>query len=136
MCVQLAKHLGAEVFGTVGSAEKVEFLKSLGCDHVILYRDQNFADAVLDLTDGEGVDLCLDSVGAETFEDSVRCTHILGTVGLFGVASGQPEPGISCCKILKPPENSSGPLSMRTQKRRSNFGPWRAKPSRTLARVC
>ena len=92
MCVQLAKHLGAEVFGTVGSAEKVEFLKSLGCDHVILYRDQNFADAVLDLTDGEGVDLCLDSVGAETFEDSVRCTHILGTVGLFGVASGQPEP--------------------------------------------
>ena len=33
-----------------------------------------------------------DSVGAETFEDSVRCTHILGTVGLFGVASGQPEP--------------------------------------------
>ena len=47
---------------------------------------------MLDLTDDEGVDLCLDSVGAETFEDSVRCTHILGTVGLFGVASGQPEP--------------------------------------------
>ena len=65
MCVQLAKHLGAEVFGTIGSVEKVEYLKGLGCDHVILYREQNFADAVLDLTDGEGVDLCLDSVGAE-----------------------------------------------------------------------
>lgn len=92
MCVQLAKHLGAEVFGTIGSAEKADYLRGLGCDHVIMYRDQNFADAVLELTDGEGVDLCLDSVGADTFDDSVRCTHILGTVGLFGVASGQPEP--------------------------------------------
>ena len=105
---------GAEVFGTVGSAEKVEYLNSLGCDHVILYRDQNFADAVLDLTEGE-VDLCLDSVGAETFEDSVRCTHILGTVGLFGVASGQPEPVHLMLQDLETARKFVSPLSMRTQ---------------------
>ena len=98
MCVQLAKHLGAEVFGTVGSAKKVEFLKSLGCDHVILYRDQNFADAVLDLTDGEGWIFASIRWALEMFDDSVRCTHILGTVGLFGVASGCLSLCISCCR--------------------------------------
>lgn len=92
MAVQLAHHLGAEVFGTVSSAEKAAFIKGLGCDHPIIYTEQNFADRVLELTNGEGVDVCYDSVGKDTFTDSIRCTSYLGTVCLFGVASGLPEP--------------------------------------------
>ncbi len=92
MCLQLAKALGAEVFGTVSSSEKAELIESFGCDHSILYSETNFADAVLEITDGIGVDVCYDSIGSSTFSDSIRCTHYLGTVALFGVASGLPEP--------------------------------------------
>jgi NADPH:quinone reductase len=92
MCVQLARHLGAEVFGTVSSEDKATYIKSLGCDHPIVYTEVNFADRVLELTNGEGVDVCYDSIGKDTFSDSIRCTAYLGTVCLFGVASGLPEP--------------------------------------------
>ena len=92
ICLQLAKHLGAEVFGTVSSETKAEYVKKLGCDHPIIYTQENFADRVLELTNGEGVDVTYDSVGKDTFADSMRCTHYLGTVCLFGVASGLPEP--------------------------------------------
>ena len=92
MCVQLAKHLGAEVFGTVSSNEKADYVSAHGCDHPIIYTEQNFADEVLAKTDGRGVDVVYDSIGATTFEDSVRCLHYLGTMCLFGIASGPPAP--------------------------------------------
>lgn len=92
MCVQLARHLGAEVFGTVSSDEKADYVRNFGCDHPIVYTRDNFADAVLEITGGEGVDVIYDSVGADTFEDSQRCLHALGTLCLFGVASGPPAP--------------------------------------------
>ncbi|NKB37509.1 MAG: zinc-binding dehydrogenase [Gammaproteobacteria bacterium] len=92
MCVQLARHLGAEVFGTVSSKEKAGYIKTLGCDHPIVYTEANFADQVLELTGGQGVDVCYDSIGKDTFTESMRCTSYLGTVCLFGVASGLPEP--------------------------------------------
>lgn len=92
MCVQLAHHLGAEVFGTVSNSDKARYVRELGCDHPIIYTEENFADRVLELTSGEGVDVSYDSVGEDTFSDSMRCTHYLGTVCLFGVASGLPEP--------------------------------------------
>lgn len=92
MCVQLAHHLGAEVFGTVSSKEKAEFIKGLGCDHPIIYTEESFADKVLELTNNQGVDVVYDSVGKDTFNDSIRCADYLGTVCLFGVASGMPEP--------------------------------------------
>ncbi len=92
MCVQLARHLGAEVFGTVSSDEKADFARALGCDHAIVYTRDNFADAVLEETRGEGVDVVYDSVGRDTFEDSIRCLQPLGTLCLFGIASGPPPP--------------------------------------------
>lgn len=92
MCVQLAKHLGAEVFGTVSSSEKAEYIKAHGCDHAIIYTETNFADVVLELTDGVGVNVVYDSIGATTFNDSLRCLHHLGTMCLFGIASGPPAP--------------------------------------------
>jgi NADPH2:quinone reductase len=92
MCVQLARHLGAEVFGTVSSDEKAAFVRDFGCEHPIVYTRDNFADQILDATDGAGVDVIYDSIGKDTFEDSVRCLQPMGTLCLFGVASGLPAP--------------------------------------------
>ena len=92
MCVQLARHLGAEVFGTVSSDTKAEFVRGFGCDHPIVYTRDNFADMILDITDEQGVDVIYDSIGKDTFVDSVRCLQPMGTLCLFGVASGLPAP--------------------------------------------
>ena len=92
MCVQLARHLGAEVFGTVSSDEKAAFVRQFGCEHPIVYTRDNFADAILAATNGQGVDVVYDSIGKDTFDDSIRCLQPLGTLCLFGVASGLPAP--------------------------------------------
>lgn len=62
--IQLARHIGAQCIATVGSDEKAEFCKSFGADHTINYRNSDFADEVKRLTNGEGVDVVLDMVGA------------------------------------------------------------------------
>ncbi len=89
---QWAKHLGATVIGTVGSTEKAETVRSLGCDHVILYRQENFVDRVMELTGGEGVDVAYDSVGKDTFFGSMDCLKPLGHLVNFGQSSGPVEP--------------------------------------------
>ena len=61
--IQLAKHFGATVFATAGSAEKVEFCKKLGADVAINYREQDFVAEVKALTGKKGVDVILDMVG-------------------------------------------------------------------------
>jgi putative PIG3 family NAD(P)H quinone oxidoreductase len=61
--IQLAKHFGAKVFTTAGSAEKVEFCKNLGADAAINYREQDFLTEVKALTGRQGVDVILDMVG-------------------------------------------------------------------------
>ncbi|MEP4370500.1 MAG: quinone oxidoreductase, partial [Alloalcanivorax venustensis] len=60
---QWARHLGATVIGTVGSQDKAERARRHGCQHVILYREQNVVDTVKQLTGGRGVDVAYDSVG-------------------------------------------------------------------------
>lgn len=89
---QWAKHLGATVIGTVGSAEKAELAKAHGCDHTILYREENFKDKVRELTDGQGVNVVYDSIGKDTFMDSLDCLQPLGTMVTYGNASGPVEP--------------------------------------------
>ncbi len=86
--VQLAKLRGARVFATVGSPEKADKARALGADHVILYREEDFAEVVLQETFGEGVDVVYDSVGRTTIEGSIRCCARRGTVCNFGAASG------------------------------------------------
>ena len=61
--IQLAKHMGATVIATAGSPEKVEFCRSVGADHAIDYRKQDFAEEVARITDKRGVDVVLDMVG-------------------------------------------------------------------------
>jgi NADPH:quinone reductase len=89
---QWAKHLGANVIGTVGSAGKIEVARAHGCDHVINYSAGGFVDEVRALTSGRGVDVVYDSVGRATFEQSLRCVRRRGTLASFGEASGDPEP--------------------------------------------
>ena len=89
--VALAKHLGAEVFATVGTEEKARIAASLGADHVIVYRRENFAARVRDVTDGAGVDVVYDSVGRATIEGSMRSLAPRGMLVNFGAASGAVE---------------------------------------------
>lgn len=92
LAVQMAKLAGARVIGTCSTAEKARRAKAAGADHVILYEETNFANEVLRLTEGRGVDLALDGVGKATFSETVRATRVRGHVVLFGQASGAPDP--------------------------------------------
>jgi len=91
MC-QWAKHLGATVIGTVGSEEKAEIARAHGCDHVIVYTQEDFVVRVREITAGEGVPVVYDSVGKATFEGSLRCLRRRGVMASFGEASGDPDP--------------------------------------------
>jgi len=90
--VPWARHLGAVVIGTVGSAEKAQDARRAGCDHVILYREQDFAAEVRRLTGGGGVDVVYDSVGKDTFAGSLDSLRRRGTLVTFGNASGKVPP--------------------------------------------
>ena len=89
---QWLKHLGVRVIGTVGTAEKAELARAHGCDHPIVYAEDNFVDRVKELTDGRGVPVVYDSVGKDTFNDSLECLQPRGLMVSFGNASGAVEP--------------------------------------------
>ncbi len=89
---QWAKHLGATVIGCVGSEEKAELAKANGCDHPILYRDENVPERVKEITGGEGVPVVYDSIGKDTFDDSLDCLRPFGLMVSFGSASGPVDP--------------------------------------------
>lgn len=85
---QWAKHLGATVIGTAGSAEKAELARQHGCDHVILYRDEDFAARVKEITGGKGCAVVYDGVGKATYPASLDCLKPFGMFVSFGNASG------------------------------------------------
>ncbi|HSO19771.1 MAG TPA: quinone oxidoreductase [Desulfosarcina sp.] len=89
---QWAQHLGAEVIGTVGSPEKAAVAKDNGCRHPIPYTEVDFVEKVKALTDGRGVDVVYDGVGAATFMKSLDCLRPMGTMVSFGQASGSVPP--------------------------------------------
>jgi NADPH2:quinone reductase len=78
IAVQLAAQKGAKVCTTVSNQEKKDFVTGLGAEKVILYKDEGFVDAVLDWTDGKGVDLALEMVGGETFFKTFSCVKMYG----------------------------------------------------------
>ncbi len=94
---QWAKSLGCKVIGTVGSDEKIEIAKLNGCDHVINYSKENFAERVKEITDGFGVSVVYDGVGKKTFDDSIECLKVRGMMVSFGNASGPLDP----CNVTK-----------------------------------
>ena len=85
---QWASHLGATVIGTVGSEEKAELAKANGCHHPILYRQENFAERVAEITEGKKLPVVYDSVGVDTWEGSLDCLRPKGMMVSFGQASG------------------------------------------------
>ena len=88
LLVQMAKERGARVFGTVSTEEKAELARGAGADEVIRYTEEDFEEAVKDLTDGRGVKAVYDSVGETTFEKSLNCLEPRGLLALFGQSSG------------------------------------------------
>ncbi|KVL00942.1 quinone oxidoreductase family protein [Burkholderia ubonensis] len=85
---QWAKLLGLTVIGTVSSEAKAEVARAHGCDHVILYRHEDIAGRVRELTDGKGVDAVFDSIGKDTFDASLDSLKRRGLMVCVGTASG------------------------------------------------
>ncbi len=92
LLVRWAKHLGATIIATVGSAAKARIARQCGADQVILYREENFVARVAQLTGGEGVHVAYDGVGADTFLGSLECLRLRGTLVNFGQVSGPVAP--------------------------------------------
>jgi len=88
LIVQMAKMLGARVFGTVSTAAKAQTAQESGADETILYTQQDFEAEVKRLTNGRGVDVVYDSVGRTTFDKSLNSLRPRGTLALFGQSSG------------------------------------------------
>ena len=94
---QWAKSLGCKIIGTVGSDEKIKIAEKNGCDYVINYSKENFAEKVKEITNGLGVSVVYDGVGKKTFDQSIECLKVRGTMVSFGNASGPLEP----CNVTK-----------------------------------
>jgi len=92
LTVQMAKMLGARVFGTVSTEEKARVARDHGADEAILYTQQDFEAEVKRLTGGRGVDVVYDSVGKTTFDKSLNSLRPRGTMALFGQSSGPVAP--------------------------------------------
>jgi NADPH2:quinone reductase len=100
LLVQWAKALGAVVIGTVGSEDKARFVRELGCDHVILYRDEDVAARVKEITGGKGVPVAYDSVGKDTFEGTLASLGRRGLFVSYGNASG-PAPAFEPLRLMR-----------------------------------
>lgn len=87
--VQIGKLLGVEMFGTSSSGEKLARVKELGLQHGINYKQQDYVEAIKDLTHGEGVDAVFEMLGGEHVNKSVRCLRDFGRVIVYGSATGQ-----------------------------------------------
>ncbi|MGF1490971.1 MAG: zinc-dependent alcohol dehydrogenase family protein [Microcoleaceae cyanobacterium] len=78
VAIQLARLQGAEIATTVSSLEKAKFVEHLGADRIIRYKEEDFAEAVLQWTEGEGVDLAFDTVGKATFFKTMPAVKFYG----------------------------------------------------------
>ncbi|HEX3876020.1 MAG TPA: quinone oxidoreductase [Bryobacteraceae bacterium] len=92
LIVQMARMLGARVFGTVSTEEKANIARHHGVDEAINYTTQDFELEVRRLTEGKGVDVVYDSVGKTTFEKSLSSLRPRGMLALFGQSSGAVPP--------------------------------------------
>ena len=86
--LQLGVHAGARVFATAGSPQKLDLCRELGAELAIDYREHDFVEAVLDATDGRGVDVAFDAVSGDVTLQTFRCMAFNGRHILAGFASG------------------------------------------------
>jgi len=92
MLVQWAKHIGATVIGCVGSKEKGAVATANGCDHVVLYKEEDVVTRVKEITGGTGVAVVYDAIGQQTFNSSLDCLRPFGVMVTYGNITGQVEP--------------------------------------------
>ena len=100
LLIQWARALGARVIGVVGSGEKAALAKRHGCHHTLLSGRDDIVAGVKALTKGAGVHVVYDSVGKDTFIESLDCLRPLGMMVTYGNASGPP-PAISPLELAK-----------------------------------
>ena len=101
---QLLTAKGADVISTTSTTEKAEIIANSGVSKIIRYDKEDISERVKEFTDGQGVDVVYDGVGAATFDESLKSLKIRGTLVLFGAASG-PVPAFDLQKL-----NSLGSL--------------------------
>jgi NADPH2:quinone reductase len=92
LLIQIARRLGATVYTTVGNEAKAQLAREAGADETIIYSQQDFETEVKRLTEGRGVNVVYDSVGATTFDKSVNCLRPRGCMVLYGQSSGPVPP--------------------------------------------
>jgi NADPH2:quinone reductase len=92
LLIQLARRRGARVIATVGSDAKAELARAAGADSVCVYTRESFPAAVRAFTGGRGVDVAYDSVGRDTFADTLECLRPRGLFVSFGNSSGPVPP--------------------------------------------
>ena len=90
LACQWLSRLGVEVIGTVSTDEKAERASAHGCHHTVNYSREDFSARVDEITEGKGVPVVYDGVGADTFEGSLKCLAPFGVLASFGAASGAP----------------------------------------------
>ena len=88
LLTQMAKRVGARVIATAGTPAKAEIAAAAGADDVIIYTQADFLEEVRRLTDGAGVEVVYDGVGAATYERSFDCLKPRGLLALYGASSG------------------------------------------------
>jgi len=88
MAIQLAKAAGARVFVTASSAEKLAYCQELGADERINYREEDFEQQVGELTNGQGVDLILDVIGAKYLQPNINALAVNGRLVIIGLQGG------------------------------------------------
>ncbi len=88
VAIQLAKALGARVFTTAGSAAKLQRCRELGADVAISYRDEDFVEVVRRETDGDGVDVVLDNMGAKYLDRNLDALATNGRLAIIGMQGG------------------------------------------------
>jgi len=92
LLVQMAKKIGARVIGTAGTQEKAQLARDAGADECIVYTEADFETETRRLTDGKGVEVVYDGVGAATFDKDLNVLRPRGYLVLFGGASGAVPP--------------------------------------------
>ncbi len=100
IAVQWARHLGAEVIAVTGSGEKAAMAREHGAHHTILLGRGDLAARVREITGGKGVPVVYDSIGKDTFFDSLDCLRPFGLMVTYGNASG-PVPPFSPMELAK-----------------------------------
>ncbi|HEX9615067.1 MAG TPA: zinc-binding dehydrogenase, partial [Bacteroidota bacterium] len=99
--IQIATHLGMEIFGTVGSDEKAKVAARAGADHVINYRTEDFSERVRERTNGYGLDVVMDSVGGSVLRKGWKLLAPMGRYVLYGFASVTGKGGLNRLKMYK-----------------------------------